>query len=127
MINASGTNPNKYANGISGILNKVKKEKGDTKDETAEINLTDYVGYYNLQPWWSEIYFSSWEGKLVSLSLPTDDPADNMTFYKQVEGDVFRRIRDDDTLGETLEFKRDENGKVVKAVRFDNDYMKRIR
>lgn len=36
-----------------------------------------------------------------------------MTFYKHIEDDTFRRVRDDDELGETLTFERDKNGKIV--------------
>lgn len=124
MINAGGTSPNKYANGIRAILNKVK---GGKKEAESKVNLQDYQGFYNLQPWWGELYVSSWEGKLVTLGLPSDDPTDDMTFYKHIEGDTFRRIRKDDTLGETLVFKRDANGKVLHAERHHNNYMVRIR
>ena len=40
----------------------------------------------------------------LSLDLPSNNPADAMTFYKHIEGDTFRRIRDDDELGETVTF-----------------------
>ena len=125
MINASGTSPNKYANGIRKILDKTPKAKKENAEEST-INLNDYAGYYSLQPWWSEVYFAPWNGKLVSLSLPSNDPGDDLTFYKHIEGDTFRRVRDDDTLGETLIFKRDANGAVVEAERFDNNYMKKL-
>ena len=117
MINASGTNPNKYANGIHGILNKMKGEK---KDSSAMKDFSDYVGYYSLMPWWSEEYISSWNGKLVGLRLPSEKPEKAMTFYKHIEGDTFRRIRDDKELGETLVFERDENGKVVRMQKHGN-------
>ncbi len=117
MINASGTNPNKYANGIKEILNKAEKlkesEEADENQSTTELD--DYTGYYSSQPWWSEKYISSWNGKLVSISLPTDAPGKAMTFFKHIEGDVFRRIRDDDELGETLTFERDSSGKIVRV------------
>ncbi len=127
MVNAGGTSPNKYATGIQQILNKVKGEKKKETEEKEPIDLGDYTGYYNLQPWWSERYFASWEGKLVGLSLPSNDPGKSMTFYKHIEGDVFKRVRDDDTLGETLAFIRNDSGEVIKAIVHDNDYMKKLR
>ena len=94
----------------------VEKVKEDAKD------LSDYIGKYSSNPWWYANYIGSWNGKLVSMSLPVDQPGENMTFYKHVEGDVFRRVRDDDELGEELEFIRDVNGNVVKYKIHDNYY-----
>ena len=116
MINASGTNPGKYTRGVYQILSKVEKTKEETKD------LSEYIGTYSNNPWWYATYLGSWNGRLVSLSLPVDQPGENMTFFKHIEGDVFRRVRDDKELGEELEFIRDVNGKVVKYKVHDNFY-----
>lgn len=127
MINASGTNPTKYAKGINGILNKVTdSEEGKTldKDNAERRNLQQYAGYYSLMPWWGESYVSEWEGKLVMLSLPTDNPAESMTFFKYVSEDTFRRIRDDDELGETLVFGRDKDGRIIHYTTHGNHYRK---
>lgn len=124
MINANGTNPSKYANGIGGILAKVKdskiKESSDKKK-----NLQEYVGYYSQMPWWSEVFLSTWDGKLVALDLPSEKPGSSMTFYKHIEGDTFRRIRDNDELGETLVFERDRNGDIIQYKSHGN-YSKKI-
>ena len=96
MINASGTNPNKYGNGINAIMNKMETTKEDA-DTGASQKLKEYIGYYNSSPWWGETYISTFNGKLVSLGLPSEKPADAMTFYKHVDGDVFRRVRKDKT------------------------------
>lgn len=112
MINASGTNPGKYANGINAIISKVKPpKKVNPTDE--KVDLSEFVGYYSPMPWWSEEYISIWDGKLVTISLPSENPGDSMTFYKHIEGDTFRRIRNDNELGETIVFERDENGKII--------------
>lgn len=112
MINASGVNPGKYMRGIYGILNKVKASAKKESEED-QTDLGDYVGYYSAQPWWSEEYIGTWEGKLVVIGLPTDNPADAMTMLKHVEGDTFQRMRDDGELGETVTFQRNDQGKVV--------------
>ncbi len=119
MINASGTNPNQYSKGIQAIMKKmvVSKKKLDSE---ANKKLLDYVGYYDSSPWWGETYISTHNGKLVSLGLPSKEPSDSMSFYKHIEGDVFRRIRKDKNLGETLTFIRDENNKVIKIERHGN-------
>jgi len=124
MINANGTNPGKYVNGIKGIINKVKASKKENSSEEKK-DLNEFVGYYSPMPWWSEEYISTWDGKLVSLGLPSEKPGESMTFYKHIEGDTFRRIRDNDELGETLVFERDKNGKIIHYKQHGN-YSKKI-
>lgn len=121
MINANGTSPRKYVRGINAIINKVKApQKEDTSTaKTNGLNLQDYVGYYDTQPWWAELYVSTWDGKLVSISLPSEKPAESMVFYKHIQGDVFRRVRRDDQLGETLVFERDTNDQITRFKRHE--------
>lgn len=110
MINAGGTSPGKYMDGIAKILSKVSGEADELEENVA---LEDYVGYYSSQPWGSETYMSTWEGKLVEIGLPANSP--RMTMYRHIEGDIFRRIRRNGELGEALVFERDTNGKVYRA------------
>ena len=126
MINASGTNPNKYMKGINAIMNKMGTTKKDLDNEASE-KLKEYVGYYNSSPWWGETYISTFNGKLVSLGLPSEEPVESMTFYKHVDGDIFRRVRKDKTLGETLTFMRDQDGKIIKIEPHGNFSSKIIR
>ena len=112
MINAGGTNPSKYVNGIYAILKKAASSTTlDSSNEHKELK--EYIGFYNVQPWWAEVYISTWDDKLVTLKLPSQNPGRDMTFYKHIEGDVFRRIRDDETLGETLVFERGKDGGIT--------------
>ncbi len=119
MINANGTNPNKYGKGINAIMNKMEVSKKDMDTEASQ-KLKNYVGYYDSSPWWGETYVSTSNGKLVILSLPSNEPAEAMSFYKHIEVDVFRRIRKDKTLGETLTFLRDKDGTITKYERHGN-------
>lgn len=119
MINASGTNPTKYTKGVNAIMNKMNINKSDINKE-ASAKLKEYVGYYDSSPWWGESYFGTFNGKLVRLGLPSENPADAMSFYKHIEGDVFRRIKKDKSLGETLTFIRDQEGRITKAKRHGN-------
>ena len=127
MINSSGTNPGKYVRGINSIMKKVKATKKEDKSEEKvdKDHLNQFVGYYSQMPWWGESYIGVWEGKLVSLGLPSEKPGESMTFYKYIEGDTFQRIRDNKELGETLEFKRDKEGNIIHYVRHGN-YSRKI-
>ena len=116
MINAGGTSPRKYTSAMHSIMLKTETI---TKNNS-KVNLEDYTGFYDDQPWASESYLGTWNGKLVSLSLSSDNPARAMTFYKHIEGDTFKRIKDNGDLGEISSFERDENGKVIRVKSHQN-------
>ncbi len=115
MINANGTNPGKYVQGIHAILEKIGTAK-DTLNTSNQkkIHLQQFEGYYDTKPWSSEVYIATWKDQLIMMSLPTSSPVNAMTFYKHIKGNTFRRIRDNDELGETLEFETGEDGGVVR-------------
>jgi hypothetical protein len=114
MINAQGTDPDKYITVIFKILNKAK-DVADTS--TTNIDLTEYAGNYDDYAWGGEDVVLPWKGKLAIFSLPSDDPANDMQLYKYISKDSFRRIRKDDgSLGEEVRFERDANGKIVRIL-----------
>ena len=127
MINSSGTNPMKYVMGMHAILSKMSpKDKGEKPDVQAPSrDLSQYVGYYDPKPWSSEEYIGTWNGDLVVLSLPADKPAEALTKFRYIEGDTFRRVREDGELGETLVFERDASGKITRYIQHGN-YTTRI-
>ncbi|HAX93770.1 MAG TPA: hypothetical protein DCY25_07480, partial [Bacteroidales bacterium] len=99
---------------------QTSKSKGNIKD------LKEYSGYYSDLPWASEIYISAWNDNLVSFALPSESPVKSMSFFKYIEGDTFRRIRDDGELGETLVFERNPKGEVINFIQHNN-YSKKIK
>ncbi|MDG2372134.1 MAG: serine hydrolase [Flavobacteriaceae bacterium] len=106
MINANGTNPMKYANGVSDILDKVTLRKGNKPNKNKEVE-----GYYNGQPWSGETYISSWGDNIALLSLPNNNA--NLTIFKTVKKDIFRRILKNDSLGESLHILRNTKHEVI--------------
>jgi CubicO group peptidase (beta-lactamase class C family) len=123
MINAGGVSPGKYAAGMRDIL---KKAGGRDQEERAAVDLEAYSGLYDAQPWGGETAVLPWQGELVVFGLPSENPADGMTLLKHVEGDTFRRIRSDETLGEEVVFERDGRGKVIRMWQHSN-YESKIR
>lgn len=111
MINACGASPDKYASGMRAILKKVA-DGGETERPT--VDLENYAGLYSAQPWWGETAILPWQGKLAIFGLPAGNPAQGMGLLKHIEGDTFRRVRSDKTLGAEVIFERDETGKVVR-------------
>jgi CubicO group peptidase (beta-lactamase class C family) len=126
MINSSGTNPMKYVMGMHAILGKMSEKDASKKPETGKTskNLSEYVGYYNPMPWSSEEYIGTWNGDLVSLSLPSDKPAEEMTKFRHIQGDTFRRVLEDGELGETLVFERNAAGAITRYIQHGNYTLK---
>jgi CubicO group peptidase (beta-lactamase class C family) len=117
MINSSGTSPTKYIDGIHEILSNVTLKKGE------EINrFEEFEGKYISQPWVSETYVQSWGDNLALVSLPSDDPY--ISLYKHIEGDVFKKILNNNDLGQELKIIRDDNNKVVAYKTHQNIFKK---
>jgi CubicO group peptidase (beta-lactamase class C family) len=89
--------------------------------DTASVpDLAPYVGSYSEQPWGGESAAIRWKGGLALMSLPTDNPLRAITRLKWVEGDTFRRVRDDEEPGEDIVFERDPAGRVTGYRQFGN-------
>jgi len=105
-------NPWIYASQMRNIFVKGESEK---QQKPTIIDLEQFTGLYNGQPYDSEKKILSWYGNLVILDLPSKNPLEDMILLKHIDGDVFRRIRRDEGLGEEYVFERDpKTGKVSK-------------
>jgi CubicO group peptidase (beta-lactamase class C family) len=126
MVNAIA-DVTKYATGIDEILDKLEadQKKKTSENEQNTKDLKEYSGYYSTMPWSSELFISEWNGHLISLTLPSDSPVKSMTFFKHIESDTFRRIRDNGEPGETLVFERNEKGEITQFKQHGN-YSKKI-
>lgn len=109
MINGQGVDVYKYSDQIFSILNKEI-----TEDTTAKnIDLSMYEGKFEFYEWGGEAIIIPMKGKLVMLTMPSNGAAAEITEYKYIKKDTFKKIREDDqTLAEELVFERDENGKI---------------
>lgn len=117
MVNAMES-PWNYANQMRNIVMKGLQEK---QSRTSTIDLEQYTGVYNAQPWKSEKKVVAWYGNLAILELPTQNPLEDMTLLHHISGDVFRRMRRNDDLGEEIRFERDEKtGKVSRMWEHSN-------
>ena len=117
LINAM-ENPWQYASQIRNIILKGEKEK---KFKPMAVDPAEYAGTYNGQPYTAEKQVLSWYGHLAVIDLPSDNPLEEMVLLQHVSGDVFRRIRRDDALGEEIRFDRDDKtGKVTRMWRHSN-------
>jgi CubicO group peptidase (beta-lactamase class C family) len=77
-----------------------------------------YAGIYESS--WGEAVIVPWEGGLAMLGLPTETPRKSLEKLRHVNGDTFRRVRDDGELAETVVFELDADGKVARVRRHGN-------
>jgi CubicO group peptidase (beta-lactamase class C family) len=119
MINAIGTDPNKYFEAMRTVYAKGIDDKPTEK----KVDLEQYSGSYGFKPWGGELIISPWGDKLAMVYMPNDNPK-NMILLKYIKEDTFRRIRDDGELGEEITFERDKAGKIVKMWRSSNYRLK---
>ena len=81
-----------------------------------------FVGSYDESPWGGETAVFPWKGGLAILWLPTMSPSDELTVLQHVEGNTFRRERDDGEPGETYVFVEDDSGRITGMRYHSNTY-----
>ena len=109
-----------FAATVFAILDKRKGYEFKEPAPVTGVDLEAYSGRYSNQPWGSESVLLPWADGLVFLRLPSTDPASDAAFLKPKGGDVFRRVREDGSEAEEIEFQRDSSGKVTGFVHFSN-------
>ncbi len=127
MTNAQGVSPSAFAREIfdivaPAILDAIKEPEKAKKHDSA---LEKFVGRYD-RPLGGETHAFIKDGQLVLMSLPSDNPSDSLTTLKHIEKNIFRRIRDDDELGEPIVFEMDAAGNVTRLIR-NSQYYVRVR
>ena len=94
-------------------------DEANANDSTAQ-SLEIYVGTYDEAPWSGENAVIVWKGELAVVSLPTDDPLGSMMKLRKSGEHTFRRVRDDDTLGEEIRFDIGPEGHAVRMWQHNN-------
>jgi CubicO group peptidase (beta-lactamase class C family) len=121
MTNGQGTNTGMYANRTFDAVAPAIVAALETPSEGDAPNpaFEKYVGRYE-RPLGGESYVLPWKGSLAVLSLPSSDPIGSLTRLQHVGEDTFRRIREDDELGEEIFFEVDADGAVIRMWRHNN-------
>jgi hypothetical protein len=125
MTNAQGVSPSAFGREIfdmvsPAILDAVKEPGKAKKHDPA---LEKFVGRYD-RPLGGETHVFIKEGQLVLMYLPSDNPSDSITKLKHIEKNIFRRVRDDDELGEPITFEMDPAGNVTRLIRNSQYYVR---
>jgi len=118
MTNAHDVSPGSYAAKIFSIISPeiAKAVKNPREAKISPPELKKFVGRYQ-RGHGSEMYVLIKEGELVVFSLPNDNPSRAITKLRHIEGTTFRRIRDNEKLGEPVIFELAPDGKVKRLVR----------
>ena len=83
-----------------------------------------YTGYYTADKSWSELELLEWDGALSVMWIPTPDPVGSLEKLRRVEGNVFRRVKSDGTLGKHYVFKTDAEGNII-SMKFNNNLLQK--
>ena len=62
--------------------------------------------------------------ELAMVYFPTDDPLEGLVKLRHIEGNQFKRIRDDEELGEEIVFEVGRDGQVIRVHRHSNYWTK---
>ena len=126
LTNAIGSTPGDYAAQAFEVISPAIEKALSAPDEPIERDpsLQAYAGLY--ASIWGQALVLPWNDRLALLELDTASPAQAMATLQHVEGDEFRRVRDDDTLGETIRFELDQEGMAQRLQRH-SIYLERVR
>ncbi len=120
MVNTNDINPAAMINGIadiaaSAVIGAVEKDDNVTGDNTSEEEQHDfyeYEGQFGWEGYDNVTYVIPASEGIVLIRLSDANAGKNATTYIHVEGDTFRRKRDEGDMGETLTFIRDDEGNI---------------
>ena len=114
MTNGQGVNSRQFARTAFDIMAPAirKAAKDPDGENQPDHSLERFTGSYE-RPLGGESAVLIWEGDLHVLSLPTNNPLQSLTRLRHVENDTFRRVRDDDELGEEFIFEEMPEGRML--------------
>jgi hypothetical protein len=124
LSNAQGVNTVEFVQQMYSIV--APALKAASKPETNEAgkplaNVARYTGTYE-SGFGGEVAIVEWEDGLAALSLPTMEPVRGLTKLRMTGEHTFRRIRNDEALGETLVFEMGREGQAVRMIWNSNQY-----
>ncbi len=123
LVSANRGNPYKYVNRIINILERAEKIE---QKEKSEVDLSQYTGFFNVNPWNSDYYVAKWGNDLVSLHFPVESLEYSMRQYRHIEGDNFQLVENGELTDEKTHFSRDKQGEVIKIYNMENYHYRTV-
>lgn len=126
LSNAHEASSGTYSQGLYDLVAPAVKAavKNEAAAKKTDKGLNSYLGTY--KAWGGELAVIIWEGALATLSLPTTNPVKAITKLKKTGEHTFRRIRDDEELGEEVVFEMGPDGRAAR-LKWHSNYYPRIR
>jgi CubicO group peptidase (beta-lactamase class C family) len=120
MVNSNDIDPAAIGAAIYGLVSGSlgKKPVADAKKKDADSKKIQAFQAFEGEYRWPKSPEGSYvipkaNGEIEIISLYSDNPAKWASTYRHVEGDLFRRVRKEGDLGETLLFEKDDKGRVI--------------
>jgi CubicO group peptidase (beta-lactamase class C family) len=127
MTNAQGVNASDFAQRMYEIVSPAIKEavKPSRILKQPDFDASRYTGSYE-SGFAGETAIVEWEDGLAALSMPVANPMRSLTKLKKVGEHTFRRIRNDESLGEAVTFEMGPDGRAARLIWHSNQY-RRVR
>lgn len=126
MANAGGIASEAFAQRMYEIVAPAIRSAVAGKDiaPAPDTSLSRYQGAYDYAPWGGEIIVLPWEDGLAMLELPNTQPMAELIRLRAVPGSPgrFRRLRENDVLGEPVDFEVNAEGRVTHLRRWNNPF-----
>ncbi|MDQ3145314.1 MAG: beta-lactamase family protein [Pseudomonadota bacterium] len=133
MVNVNDANPGKYARELydltaADIGKAVSAAKAVPTAATVPAPVTGkqkpdlaiYEGSYSTPRYDDDVYISAYGDDLLVAPLYTASVAKDAEKFRHVSGNLFRRVRADDSLAEELRFDLDASGRAIRAWHHSN-------
>ena len=113
MTNGHDVNAGSYARRAYAIVSPaiLAAVKDPDTEVTAGGWLSGFTGTY-ARPLGGESLVLEWQGQLAVVGFPTENPLPSLTKLRHMEGNTFRRIRDNGDLGEAFIFEELPDGRM---------------
>lgn len=125
LVSAQGTSPggvySQLIDILGSALESIHANPGSGTRRPAA--LAEYEGLY--ESTWGETAILRWDDGIVAVGVPTDNPMGAMRKLRRVDGDTFRRVRDDGEVGEAYVFHRE--GGAIDRLSVHGNYSRKVR
>jgi CubicO group peptidase (beta-lactamase class C family) len=113
-------NPGLLARQIGALLAKRADAKPFDAPETGPVDLSQYAGVYDGQPWGADFAIVPWSQGLAGLEADANDVSENLWRLKPLGNDRFRVVTDQGEERDVVTFHRKADGSISHLERFGN-------
>ena len=128
LANAGGIASEGFAQQMYEIVAPAIRSATTGKDVVppTDASLSRFQGTYDLAPYGGEMIVFPWEDGLAILDLPSSQPMADLIRLRAVPGSTrrFRKVRENEVLGEPIDFDVDTEGRVTQLRRWNNPFLK---